>query len=90
MTNLPDEEITIDEDYAEEIGVLVFQSALMRYVAEQEEARVESFQVYITEYADHEDFMIKLCVEYPDFEHILLDEMITLDRELRAVNPTAD
>lgn len=90
MTNIPDEEITIDEDYAEEIGVLVFQSALMRFVAEREESTIASFQVYINENAEQEDFMITLCETYPDFEQILLDEMIILDQELRSVTDQTD
>lgn len=89
MTNQSDE-VTIDANYAEEIGVLVFQSALMRFVAEQDEVMVQTFQDYVSAKAEQEDFIVILCEAFPDFEAILLDEMIILDQELRLVNSQID
>ncbi len=90
MSNQSEEEVTIDADYAEEIGTLVFESAIMRFVAEQDDIMVQTFQDYVTAKAAQEDFMLTLCEAFPDFEEILLDEMIVLDQELRLVNKKAD
>ncbi len=66
-----------DEDnqsFVEEVGTLVFQSALMRYYVLHEEDTA-NFDAFIESHVAQESFMEDLCAEYPDFESLLVSEM---------------
>jgi hypothetical protein len=67
--------------FLEEVGTLVFQSALMKYLSEITEE--ESFQVeeFISENVTQESFINLLCAEYPQFEVLLVEEMKNLSGE---------
>lgn len=79
-----------DEDnllYAEELGTLVFQSALMNYLAGEEEANAKAFENFVEQHVSTESFLEDLCAEYPSFEKLLRAEMIILQQELNEVVP---
>jgi len=61
--------------FMEEIGTLVFQSALMIYLVDLPEAQAEEFENFIRENIDSESFMEDLCVAYPTFATTLSLEM---------------
>jgi len=62
-------------EFVEEIGVLVFESALVRYLKEVDEATLHFFEQFIEENATNETFMEDLCVAYPDFKAVLEAEL---------------
>jgi hypothetical protein len=69
------------QDFLEEVGTLVFQSALMQYIFANEESKIEEFEKFIGDNVGSDSFMDSLCAEYPDFEKILRDEMIAFQTE---------
>jgi hypothetical protein len=69
------------QDFLEEVGTLVFQSALMQYIFANEESKIEEFEKFISDNVGSDSFMDSLCAEYPDFEKILRDEMIAFQTE---------
>jgi hypothetical protein len=77
------------EEYSDELGTLVFQSALMRYLSIQDSEGVATFEGYIDTHVTEENFLSDLCVEYPAFERILMEEMETLQAELQSVTTVA-
>ncbi len=68
--------------YMEEIGTLIFQSALMQYLSLLEENRAKIFESFILLNIDKETFLDLLCQEYPDFEEVLTEEMIAFKSEI--------
>lgn len=78
-----------DEAYVEEVGALVFESALMQYFADSEEDQIEVFESYVTENAASETFMTDLCDRFPEFEKLLIQEMEILNNDLTSVYPEA-
>ncbi len=77
------------EEYSDELGTLVFQSALMRYLSIQDSDGVTTFEGYIDAHVTEENFLDDLCAEYPAFERILMEEMETLQAELQSVTTVA-
>jgi hypothetical protein len=67
-------EVEEGQSFVEEVGTLVFQSALMRYYVEHEE-ETEAFDSFVESHVAHESFMEELCAEYPEFEKLLINEM---------------
>ncbi len=82
QTNVSDEEA-----FAEEVGTLVFQSALMQFLAAAEEVKAKEFETYVETHAASEDFIERLCEAYPEFEQLLKDEMLTLEEEIKEIIP---
>lgn len=66
----------------EEVGTLVFQSALMYYLAAHDEAEADQFETYVSEHVASESFMEDLCQEFPEFEQVLLAEMRAFQLEV--------
>jgi hypothetical protein len=62
-------------DFMEEVGTLVFQSALMRYLQGTDESKSDDFEKFVESHVGSESFMDELCTAYPDFEEILKNEM---------------
>ena len=67
--------------FLEEVGTLVFQSALMQYIFANDEKKVSEFEMFISDNVGTDSFMDSLCAEYPDFEKILRDEIIAFQTE---------
>lgn len=64
------------EKFLEEVGTLVFQSALMRYLEAHTDEEAGTFETYVDEHVAQPSFMDDLCAEYPEFENYLKEEMM--------------
>lgn len=94
MTNLPDEnkkeednnaQIELSEEEAEfagEIGDIIFESALVRYIARESPEKVEEFETFINLNANAEDLIEKLYEKYPEFGKILDEETLAMKEEI--------
>ncbi len=71
--------------FAEELGTLVFQSALMQYLAEEDEEQSNQFESYIDAHVAEDNFLESLCSSYPRFEELLKQEITILRSELKEV-----
>lgn len=78
-----------DEVYVEEVGALVFESAIIQYFADSDKDQIEVFESYVTKNAAGETFMIDLCANFPEFEKLLIQEMEILNNDLTSVYPDA-
>ena len=79
---LDDYEGTEQQAFLDEVGTLVFQSALMQYLVTHDEAEVKIFEGYISEHIGAESFVDSLCVVFPEFEKVLLSEMTAFQQEI--------
>ncbi len=68
--------------YMEEIGTLVFQSALMQYIATQSEDDAKIFESFVNQNIESESFLEILFSEYPLFEKFLTAEMQAFQAEI--------
>lgn len=66
---------TRPDDLITEVGQLVFESALMRYLVVGTEAEIEQFESFVAAHADTENFIEEICAAYPGFEMVLKDEV---------------
>jgi len=78
-TDLEDGEI---QSFMMEVGTLVFQSALMKYLAIEPEEKTREFEVFINLQVNSDNFMIELQKKYPDFTSILEEEMQAFQSEV--------
>lgn len=67
--------------FLEEVGTLVFQSALMRYLSDTPDEEAINFEEFVSENVTQESFVNLLCAEYPQFEVLLVQEMKNLSTE---------
>ncbi len=74
-----------EQSLVEEVGTLVFQSALMRYYTLHEE-ETKSFDSFIETHVEHESFMEELCAEYPEFEKLLVSEMQAFTKNVETLS----
>lgn len=79
---------TSDESrlFTEEIGTLVFQSALMKYLASESEEVTREFETYINLQVGSEKFIENLCTKYPVFGEILNTEMLAFVSEFKSLH----
>lgn len=82
LLDLTDEE---QKTFAEEMGTLVFQSALMQFLSEAEDAVAVDFEKFVEENVVEENFIDELCATYPDFEQLLKNEMMLLQEEVSEI-----
>lgn len=68
--------------YMEELGTLVFQSALMQYIATQSEDEAKIFESFVNQNIESESFLEILFSEYPLFEKFLTAEMQAFQAEI--------
>jgi hypothetical protein len=68
--------------YMEEIGTLIFQSALMQYLSTREEKDAKIFESFVVLNIDNTTFLESLCQEYPDFEIVLKEEILAFQTEI--------
>jgi len=73
------------EKFLEEVGTLVFQSALMRYLAAHTDTEATTFENYVEEHVAQSSFMDDLCAEYPEFENYLKEEMIAFASDVQSL-----
>lgn len=81
------DDLLTEEEYAEEVGSVAFESALMKYLSGQSEEQIISFNAFIESYVEKETFLEDLCRAYPEFEKILQEEMLLLQKELAEIVP---
>lgn len=90
MNNLPSKESFTakeEEAFAEEVGELVFQSALLQFLATLDEEASKGLEDFVEKTAGDEDFMEKLFILYPEFEDVLKLEMLTISEEAKEIIP---
>ena len=91
MTNVNqtsnDSGTTEEEIYAEELGTIVFQSALMQFLVSEEESQNSAFNAFIETHVNTDSFLEDLCNEYPEFEKLLREEMLLLQKEIVEIVP---
>jgi hypothetical protein len=78
-----DYEGDIQKTFLEEVGTLVFQSALMRYLAEHTDSEGDTFENFIQSHVASETFVEELCGGYPEFEELLNAEMQSFCHEVK-------
>ena len=76
-----------EEQYAEEVGSVAFESALIKFLSTQTEEAILAFNSYIEARVETETFLKDLCNEYPEFEKLLREEMSLLQKELAEIVP---
>ncbi len=69
----------------EEIGSVVFESALLQYMAEVSEEEAAAFETFIEAHVSDEDLIGSLAAAYPRFGEILQAEMAVLQTELQEI-----
>ena len=67
--------------FLEEVGTIVFQSALMQFIFLNDKAAIEEFDNFLNDNVGSDSFIEVLCNEYPSFEKILRNEMIAFQTE---------
>ncbi len=70
--------------FLEEVGTLVFQSALMRYIAMHTTVEGVTFEKFIQSHVTSDSFIDDLCADYPEFEKLLNAEMESFCYEVSA------
>jgi hypothetical protein len=71
--------------FIEEMGTLVFQSALMQQMSNFSAEEAESFENFINNNIASDSFIDALCAEYPSFQQLLLQEMTALSSEVKEI-----
>ena len=71
--------------FTEEVGTLIFQSALMKYLVTESEEVTREFETYINLQIGSESFIENLCTKYPGFAEILNFEMRAFKSELESL-----
>jgi hypothetical protein len=71
--------------FLEEVGTLVFQSALMRYLQVTEAGEAAAFETFVDAHVASESFMDELCAEYPEFRSLLTDEMAAFREDVNSL-----
>jgi len=81
-----DPEGEAQQSFMEEVGTLVFQSALIKYFASTSEEVSSKFEVFINIHIGSEKFLELLSAEYPEFKEILEEEMLAFRSEVDSLN----
>lgn len=71
--------------FTEEVGTIVFQSALMKYLTSESIDVTREFETYINLQIGSEKFIENLCHKYPSFGEILNFEMLAFKSELESL-----
>lgn len=105
MTNTPDEKkdtekmnlinqtdsMSEDEiNFSAEVGDVIFESALVKFIASQSQEKVEEFETFISLHVNAEDFMEQLYKQYPAFAEILDEEVQAMNSELNSLTTKDD
>lgn len=69
--------------FLEEVGTLIFQSALMQHLSVISDIEAERFERFIETHIDTETFVDTLCLEFPQFEKVLTCEMRAFNSEMK-------
>ena len=71
------------QHFLEEVGTLLFQSALMQHLAQVTDIEAERFESFIESHIDSDSFIDVLCLEFPQFEKTLTSEMRAFNSEIK-------
>ena len=71
--------------FLDEVGGIVMESALLRYLTELEPAAQQDLEAFIAEHADAEEFLDTLSAEHPRFAELLTEEIAAFKEEAQAV-----
>ncbi len=80
-----DSEGSEQQVFLEEMGTLVFQSALMQQMTDMSEEEAKDFEGFINQNIGTDSFLEALCAEYPSFEKLLLEQMAELRGEIKEI-----
>lgn len=72
------------QSFLEEVGTLIFQSALMLHLSSVTDMEAERFERFVEKHIDTETFVDVLCLEFPQFEKILSAEMRAFNAEIKS------
>jgi hypothetical protein len=70
-----------EQEFINEVGTLVFQSAIMVFLATEGESKAEEFEDFVNKNVESNHFMEDLCEHYPEFEKILQEEMLAFQKK---------
>ncbi len=73
------------EELAEELGSIVFESALMQYLADAEEGETKAFEAYVDEHVSEDNFLEELCEKFPAFKECLGTEMAVMQADVKEI-----
>lgn len=81
------DEMTEEEQAAflDEVGGIVMESALLRYLTELEPAAQQELEEFIAEHAEDEEFLEELGAAHPRFAELLTEEIAAFKEEAQAV-----
>lgn len=71
-----------EEMATEDLGELVFESALLQYTVDASEAELGKFEAYVEHHSEEENFMENLCAKFSEFEKLLVTEIKLLEAEM--------
>ncbi len=71
--------------FLEEVGTVVFQSALMKYLAVETEEVASEFETFINLQVGSPDFIESLCLKYPSFGEALNEEITAFTAEINSL-----
>ncbi len=71
------------QHFFEEVGTLLFQSALMQHLSAISDIEAERFENFIESQIDTESFIDRLCLEFPLFEKTLTAQMQAFSSEVK-------
>ncbi len=71
----PTTQTPVTDELLAEVGQLVLESALMRYLVVGTEDEVAEFEAFVVRHSEEENFIEQLCAQYSGFEMILKDEV---------------
>jgi hypothetical protein len=71
----------VEGTLVEEVGTIVFQSAIMYYFASHTETQIDDFEIFVNENVTNTSFVDDLCAEFPEFKDVLLMEMRAFEED---------
>lgn len=72
-------------EFVNEVGILIFQSALTKYLAIASDNEAREFEAFMNLQINSEDFFEKIQKTYPDFGIFLEEEARALNDEMNSV-----
>ncbi len=68
--------------FMEEVGTIIFQSALMKYLIMVTDSKAKIFESFIFLNISNKNFVYLICKEYPEFESVLVSEIRAFQSEI--------
>ncbi len=74
-----------EEAFADDIGIVAFEGALVEYLASLDQSEQEAFEHYLEAQSGEDGFLDALCERYPVFEKLLMAEMRSIVDEFNVL-----